>query len=1374
MNIYEIDGLQISSEEELTEEQQQEYIKMYKQQQEFIPEPVEGVVQQDFVLKANKYDSLFEEIGNKHDINPQILKAIAEQESSFDPLAEGKDGEIGMMQLMPIIRNEYNVKNPTDPRENIEGAAKFLDHLLKKYDNDLDKTLQAYNGGETLVDKQGGSQQTRDYRDSVMSLITPSIPQISKNPIEGISNPAESAIVQPEQELEIKYDELYENDEYFNHVQDYMLARFGKDGNLKQGETRKEYVSRFANHMRHVEYNNIDLAQELLWTNSANEQDRTRAGFAFTLWDSIPIFDGGYNKFEAFADIGQALVTDLTTYLGLGVGKVTSMVAAKGALNRAKAIVKEQAAMKKLKSRADKKLSKENIDSLKNDLERYNTYAKRYAMGVGAGVEGVVGAYQGGMKEELALQQYRKETFDYSNVAIESAVGGLFGAVSARLDIAENALLGKSFISKELDQSEQIVKDFEAKLKANKNPNIKKQMTTQEKSVSDLLAKSDQELEQYFNYTKEGRKLIDDFSPEQRSIFQTQVKTKLYPIAVKVAGHIMLNDLATYGPKVFRQFSVYKKGGEKPIKNFDDAFEAEKFLKEKGTKDYAIKTRTMNESIGDAVNRVIGELGEIDALTIEAAAKKAGIDPETYSQRVQKDLLNALKENGIELKDFQKAFGSTLSDSARVMQPYSYVSRIYNSMIGVDKDSQEFITNVAKQQFNPGFFSKVGQGLQNLEQESKVWVTSALSTTTANIQGTLSQATFGTAARGFELMFNKIMRGMGTALGADPKVLSAPQATDIGSVFGEWVKMKDFGMTTLEADEILKFNPTIRDALTNTLITGTVDEKKISKFGRFLSTLNLAQDTYFRKSFFTASVERQLRNIGKNLHTDFLAKDLPIPVDILKKAQEDAMRATFTYQFKNVGFRNKDGQFSIERAGNTLAYQFIKAVENFPTGSIFLTPFPRFVANGLNSLYRYSPFGGASGLQDIFTALSKKADDMPLAERQALYNNGVRAFSQGTVGLAMIYGAAQYRSYNQDSEVTKITNSEGDTFDITNVFPIAQYFALGDLFYNLGLMGDRPEGEKKPSMKFIDETIKVITNVEPQRYGGLPFLGPFSQGLKQVISEGGTEEEVKKVLARGIADFLGRFPQPIKPVKEFFEGMSSEGFISRDPKDIPFDVLLDSDTNLLGQHLNNQLKNKLPPHLLGNMYGKEQLREAVQYFRMGPPTTAGGFLTNFLGAKLSPSKNIIEKEIIKLGMQPWQMYSPTGIKTYDNLIISNSIINMERLLVPIIKSSKYQNLDNVDKALVLKDRIQASFTLTKENFKNTGIDLRTGQRVSENLLRIMDYISYRQLPKLERESISRKYEDKYGESLDETKEYERAVTEFRPQIKPEMLFRQSN
>ena len=145
MNTYIVNGMSIDSPDELTKEEQQEAFEILSKQiaesqQPDTPPPPSPLEQKDEVLlKATEYDDLFEEFGKKYDLSPALLKAIAKTESDFDPNAKGESGELGMMQLMPLIRNSYGVKNPLDPRENIEGSAKFLSTLQKKYGDDFDK-----------------------------------------------------------------------------------------------------------------------------------------------------------------------------------------------------------------------------------------------------------------------------------------------------------------------------------------------------------------------------------------------------------------------------------------------------------------------------------------------------------------------------------------------------------------------------------------------------------------------------------------------------------------------------------------------------------------------------------------------------------------------------------------------------------------------------------------------------------------------------------------------------------------------------------------------------------------------------------------------------------------------------------------------------------------------------------------------------------------------------------------------------------------------------------------------------------------------------------------------------------------------------------
>jgi soluble lytic murein transglycosylase-like protein len=60
------------------------------------------------------------------------------------------------MQLVPGTAQRFGVGNPFDPAQNVEGGTSYLKSLLDRYDNDLPKTLAAYNAGEGAVDRSGG------------------------------------------------------------------------------------------------------------------------------------------------------------------------------------------------------------------------------------------------------------------------------------------------------------------------------------------------------------------------------------------------------------------------------------------------------------------------------------------------------------------------------------------------------------------------------------------------------------------------------------------------------------------------------------------------------------------------------------------------------------------------------------------------------------------------------------------------------------------------------------------------------------------------------------------------------------------------------------------------------------------------------------------------------------------------------------------------------------------------------------------------------------------------------------------------------------------------------------------------------------------
>jgi soluble lytic murein transglycosylase-like protein len=117
---------------------------------------------------------LIETNAKTHEVKPELLRAVIEQESGYRPCAVSSKGAQGLMQLMPETSQELGVKDPFDPKENVSAGARFLKQLVDKYQGDLSKALGAYNAGSAAVDQAGGVpeiQETQDYVDSILKKL---------------------------------------------------------------------------------------------------------------------------------------------------------------------------------------------------------------------------------------------------------------------------------------------------------------------------------------------------------------------------------------------------------------------------------------------------------------------------------------------------------------------------------------------------------------------------------------------------------------------------------------------------------------------------------------------------------------------------------------------------------------------------------------------------------------------------------------------------------------------------------------------------------------------------------------------------------------------------------------------------------------------------------------------------------------------------------------------------------------------------------------------------------------------------------------------------------------------------------------------------
>jgi len=108
-----------------------------------------------FTTGNSDYDSFIVESGKRNQVDPLLLYSIMHQESSFKSGALSYKGARGLMQLMPPTAVRFGVTNIWDPKQNIEGGARYLRFLLDLFSGDVRLALAGYNAGEGAVMKYG-------------------------------------------------------------------------------------------------------------------------------------------------------------------------------------------------------------------------------------------------------------------------------------------------------------------------------------------------------------------------------------------------------------------------------------------------------------------------------------------------------------------------------------------------------------------------------------------------------------------------------------------------------------------------------------------------------------------------------------------------------------------------------------------------------------------------------------------------------------------------------------------------------------------------------------------------------------------------------------------------------------------------------------------------------------------------------------------------------------------------------------------------------------------------------------------------------------------------------------------------------------------
>ena len=104
-------------------------------------------------------------------LDPNLILAMIQTESNFNPKARSPANALGLMQLIPSTANRFGVKDRADPIQNLHGGMAYMRWLLSFFGGDLRLSLAGYNAGERAVEKYLGVPPYRETQNYIRKVL---------------------------------------------------------------------------------------------------------------------------------------------------------------------------------------------------------------------------------------------------------------------------------------------------------------------------------------------------------------------------------------------------------------------------------------------------------------------------------------------------------------------------------------------------------------------------------------------------------------------------------------------------------------------------------------------------------------------------------------------------------------------------------------------------------------------------------------------------------------------------------------------------------------------------------------------------------------------------------------------------------------------------------------------------------------------------------------------------------------------------------------------------------------------------------------------------------------------------------------------------
>ncbi len=1123
--------------------------------------------------------------------------------------------------------------------------------------NEFDLFTTAPTGASVSPKQDEFSSFVSTKKDEFSSFVSaapqPVAPTPVEKPAEDLTKPAflaprqratalqeRAAKIREEEAQKIPFDALWKDDKNYKVIQEYALARFGQEeGTPRKGETKQDFVNRFATHMRMLDTGNeLNSVGELQYLNNAKREDILKAGAAYDLFkNTAGVFDEqnrGQKGFRPVMDVISSVVSSPSTVLTLGTGKVATsglskLITEKGtkaALTSAKGVGMATATP----AVGGVTTAAQNVTGQKIELNVTQAELDQ-AKKIDPNTLDATG--------QALLKTYIEDREKRLSEGVRGKEVALAGAIGAVTETAEVLPFLRGAAKGKTSQLDDILKSRKPAAGETTTPAPKVEVTAKDPT--------EKALEDSYDIF-EGRKLLDA-QGNPTSVAQMEVRNDLNKKATLIAQDIW---------KQIPEFAPQK-----------------------------------TEKVSDAIKRTLESVDTFDDVVFERALASADVTPD----------------------EFAKMFRTSVGDAARSLQSLSVVARLQNKLKNIDPAAAAELNKMyGDRSAVTSAFTGVRDFGMRLDRELKALMVSQLSTTIRNAFSGVSVITFGTAAETIESVLYRMGKTAGEL--ATGKPVTGSFTGGLKGVYDDAVRsafylgQKDLSSEVTEA--LLNGTPALYRKMVKT--TGEAGPNDLSKVAQIANTFNVAQDAFFRKAMFTASVEKQLSRVGINMY-DVLAQGKQVPFDVLQNAVNEALSGTFSKM------PTKGPMFH--------AVKFIE--ELGPIGSTVI-PFPRFMANAMEWTYKHMPTGMLSGSTDIAAGLTKMAKgEADMGTKQVTM--GLENFSKGAVGTAALYAAYKYRQENQDTEWYNIKNPDGSTVDSRALFPAAPFLALGD--YLVKFQKGRTDEFKSK------EFLEAMTGFKAPA-GTYSWLGDkFAEAQSNAATgEDTADNKVKTFFGEWVGEYLGRALVPFQQISDIVGAIDRNETLPRDAYQIPAGE--EGFTSSAKQQLMKRtpvLKQELPVY-------QPPLRETAAFNDNGP-------LKMLSGIAIKGTPSALEEEVIRLKVPGNKIFTSTGDKIID--------AEARKIMAPLVveqfdnlkKTSFYEQGSQDMQKIALQNLINWSQRTAKE----LASDKATAAAFAEGKQPRLFEVQYSKLaPELKRVVVDT-YKQQQGKDLATTKDYATAL-----------------